>query len=224
MTSIKAAISWSGGNDCCMALLRAREQRIAVPTFVTMCEADGTSMSHALAAEVVAAQVAALGAHWWPVRVPTGGYLRAFSLTLQRLSHTSHTHMVFGHIDLQVPRHWLEQACMSAGIKPLFPLWGEQRTALATEVIKRGIRARLVCVDTCRLDASFCGVEYDAGLLARLPSDVCPFGGNGEFHTFAWNAPGFSQALRLRVGSQRTVAWRSPQPSTALVYQTLDLA
>jgi diphthamide synthase (EF-2-diphthine--ammonia ligase) len=42
----KAAISWSAGKDCCLALLRARETGLDVRTFVTMCETDGTSPGH----------------------------------------------------------------------------------------------------------------------------------------------------------------------------------
>ena len=45
----RCAISWSAGKDAWLALVRAREQGHDVPTFVTMCDADGTSKSHALA-------------------------------------------------------------------------------------------------------------------------------------------------------------------------------
>ena len=223
-TAVKPAISWSAGKDSCLALLRARDQGIAVPTFVTMCEPDGSSKSHALAPELVAAQVAALGGQWWPVRVPAGGYAQAFASTLQRLRHTGHTHMVFGDIDLQAHRDWLEPACAAAGLQPLFPLWGQVRTALAVEIIQRGIRARLVCVDTHRLDASFCGADYDADLLTRLPAGVCPCGEGGEFHTFVWDAPGFGQPLRLRAGAQRRVASQPPLSPTEVVFETLELA
>ena len=225
MTSdIKAAISWSAGKDSCLALLRAREQGIVVPTFVTMCEPDGRSKSHALGPELVAAQVAALGAQWWPVRVPAGGYAAAFASTLQRLHHTGHTHLVFGDIDLQAHRDWLEPACAAAGLQPLFPLWGEARAALAGEIVRRGIRARIVCVDTRHLDASYCGQAYDADLLARLPAGVCPCGEEGEFHTFVWDAPGFAEPLRLRALAQRRVPSQPPLAPTELVFETLALA
>ena len=50
----RCAISWSAGKDSWLALTRAREQGWRVETFVTMCDADGASKSHALAPQVVA--------------------------------------------------------------------------------------------------------------------------------------------------------------------------
>jgi len=56
----RCAISWSAGKDSWLALRRAREQGLAVATFVTMCDKDGTSKSHAPAPSLVNAQVRAL--------------------------------------------------------------------------------------------------------------------------------------------------------------------
>ncbi len=221
--AMKAAISWSAGKDSCLALLRAREQGWDVATFVTMCEPDGTSKSHALPGDLVAAQVAAFGAQWLPVRVPPGGYAQAFATTLQALHDSGHTHMVFGDIDLQAHRDWLEPACARAALQPVFPLWGEPRAALAQEVLRRGIRARLVCIDARRLDAAFCGVDYDEALLQRLPARVCPCGEDGEFHTFVFDAPGMAAPLRIANAAQRTVASLPPLAPTTLVFQDLRL-
>lgn len=220
----KAAISWSAGKDSCLAWLRAAEQGFAVETFVTMCEPDGLSKSHALPPALIEAQVRAIGAAWRPVRVPAGAYAATFDAELRRLRAEGHTHMVFGDIDLAAHRDWLEPACARAGLVAVFPLWGEVRAALAAEVIARGIRARIVCVDTRWLDASFCGVDYDARFLARLPEGVCPCGEEGEFHSFVFNAPGFAQPLAIVNGVQREVRSAPPLAPTGLVLQTLTLA
>ena len=223
-SACKAAISWSAGKDSCLALLRAREAGLAVDTFLTMLDPDGLSKSHALPRELVQAQVALLGGQWQPAVAGPGEYAAVFAAQLQALRESGHTHLVFGDIDLQAHRDWLEPACMQAGLSAVFPLWGEARDAIAREVVSRGIRAMLVCVDTRWLDASFCGAEYDAGLLARLPAGVCPCGEDGEFHTFVWDAPGFSQPLRVRLATQRIVASRPPLSPTVLVFQDLDAA
>lgn len=220
----KGAVSWSAGKDSCLAWLRAREQGLDVPTFVTMFEPDGTSKSHILPAELIAAQVAAFGSTWMPVRVPPGEYGPTFAATLRRLRESGHTHMVFGDIDLQAHRDWLEPACAQAGLQPLFPLWGESRAALAAEVIARGIRARLVVVDTSRLDASFAGADFDAALIRRLPAGVCPCGEDGEFHTFVLDAPGMLAPLALRPGARREIASAPPLAPTVLAIQELRLA
>ena len=220
----RAAISWSAGKDSWLALMRAREQGLAVATFVTMCDEDGSSKSHALPVELVEAQVRALSGTPVSVRVPQGEYAARFDACLRELASTGHTHMVFGDIDLQAHRDWLAPACERAGLVALFPLWGESRDALARELVTRGVRARVVCVDTRWLDASYCGADYDAALLARLPAGVCPCGEDGEFHTFVTGGPGFASSLRVVDGPQRRVASQPPFAPTEFVFQSLTLA
>ena len=220
----RCAISWSAGKDSWLALMRAREQGLAVTTFVTMCDEDGTSKSHALPPELVDAQVRALGGAPVSVRVPQGEYAARFDACLRKLAASGHTHMVFGDIDLQAHRDWLAPACERAGLVALFPLWGESRDGLARELLARGVRARVVCVDTRWLEASFCGADYDAAFLARLPAGVCPCGEDGEFHTFVTGGPGFAQPLRVVDGPQRRVASQPPFAPTEFVFQTLSPA
>ena len=220
----RAAISWSAGKDSCLAWLRAREQGLDVQTFLTMCEPDGTSKSHALEPALIAAQVQAAGGTWRQACVPTGEYARVFDAELVQLVATGHTHLVFGDIDLAAHRDWLEPACARAGLVAVFPLWGIARADVARLILAQGIRARLVCVDTRWLDASFCGRDYDAALLAQLPAGVCPCGEGGEFHTFVFDAPGFDHALVLLNGEQRIVQARPPMPPVELVMQSLSLA
>ena len=218
-----AAISWSAGKDSCLALLHARDSGLVVQHFVTFCEPDGSSKSHALPPALIAAQVAALGGQWQPVAVPPDGHAEAFHATLAGLRDQGVDSMVFGDIDLQAHRDWLVPACQRAGLRAVFPLWGRSRAGLAAEVIARGIRARLVCVDLARLDASFCGAAYDAALLQRLPAGVCPAGEDGEFHTVVLQAPGMAAPLRVVDGPQRRVATQPPWRPTTLLFQPLAL-
>jgi diphthine-ammonia ligase len=220
----RCAISWSAGKDSWLALMRAREQGLAVSTFVTMCDEDGTSKSHALSPALVDAQVCALGGTPVGVRVPQGEYAARFDACLRELAASGHTHMIFGDIDLQAHRDWLEPACERAGLAALFPLWGQSRDDLARELVTRGVQARVVCVDTRHLDASFCGAAYDAAFLARLPAGVCPCGEDGEFHTFVTGGPGFAATLQVIDGLQRRVASQPPFTPTEFVFQALSLA
>lgn len=223
---MSAAVSWSAGKDSMLALLRARERGLAVTTLLTMCEDDGRSKSHALAPALIQAQADALGLAWRPVCVPVqpGAYGRAFDAALATLRDEGHTQLVFGDIDLQAHRDWLEPACARAGLAAVFPLWGEPRRRLAQELIDRGVRARIVCVDAGRLGADFCGATYDAKLLARLPAGVCPCGEDGEFHSFVFDGPGFAQPLNVVSRGQRRIGAAPPLAPTELVFDELALA
>lgn len=219
----EAAISWSAGKDSCLALLRAREAGLDVRDYLTMLDPGGASKSHALPRAVVAAQVQALGGRWWPVEAGPGEYAARFDEALRALHARGCRQMVFGDIDLQAHRDWLEPRCRDAGLEPVFPLWGGVRAGLAEEIVARGIRARLVVVDTGRLDASFCGAEYDAALLRRLPPGVCPCGEDGEFHTLVWDAPGFTAPLALEAGPVVLQPSQPPLAPTVLARLPLRL-
>ncbi len=206
---VKAAISWSGGKDCTLALVLARAAGLDVQTFYTKIEADPARRLHALPEDLFAAQVARAGGVWRPVAMvagagaaTNGGYAEVFAARLAELRATGHTHMVFGDIDLVAHRDWIEPICARAGIEAVFPLWGMARAGVARQILARGICAKVVCVDLARLDASFCGADYDAAFLARLPPGVCPAGEDGEFHSFALDAPGFSAPLAVRADGQ----------------------
>jgi diphthamide synthase (EF-2-diphthine--ammonia ligase) len=67
-------------------------------------------------------------------------------------------------------------------------------------MIASGMRAKLTCVDTEKLDASFAGREFDESLLAELPDGVDPCGERGEFHSFVYEGPMLSAKITVSVG------------------------
>lgn len=200
--ALKAAISWSGGKDCTLALVLARAAGLDVRTFYTRVEADPARRLHALPEALFAAQVARAGGLWRPVTAADGDYAAVFAAALGGLRADGHTHMVFGDIDLVAHRDWIEPICAQAGIEAVFPLWGMTRREVVRHILARGIRAQVVCIDLARLDASFCGADYDEAFLRRLPDGVCPAGEEGEFHSFVLDAPGFSAPLAVRAAGQ----------------------
>ena len=69
----------------------------------------------------------------------------------------------------------------------------------ATEMIERGLKSRVSCVDTGRLPAYLADKEFDHAFLDALPSHIDPCGENGEFHTFVTDAPSFFTAIPISV-------------------------
>ncbi len=81
-----------------------------------------------------------------------------------------------------------------------FPIWKRDTTELAHAFIDRGFKAVITCVDTDVLDREFAGREFDERLLSDLPAGVDPCGENGEFHTFAYAGPMFSEQILIEKG------------------------
>ena len=78
------------------------------------------------------------------------------------------------------------------------------RRDLAEEMIAGGMRAKLTCIDTRVLDASFAGREFSEMLLASLPAGVDPCGERGEFHSFVYGGPMLSREINVLVGKTVT--------------------
>ena len=108
--------------------------------------------------------------------------------------------VAFGDLFLEDIRRYREDHLAPTGVAPLFPLWGVPTDALAHDMVRAGLKARLTCVDPRHLAPSFAGREFDAGLLAELPAGVDPCGERGEFHTFAYDGPMFKQPVPVRCG------------------------
>lgn len=77
----------------------------------------------------------------------------------------------------------------------------------AWQIIDGGVRSTVVCVDSNRLDRSFCGRELDHRLVEDLPPDADPCGERGEYHTFVHHAPAFRRPIAF---SKAECVWRKP--------------
>ena len=108
--------------------------------------------------------------------------------------------MVFGDLFLADVRAYRERNLAGTGIEAVFPLWMRPTPSLARDMIAAGVRAVLTCVDPAVVPAGLAGRAYDEALLADLPDGVDPCGERGEFHTFVWDAPGFSSPVDVDLG------------------------
>jgi uncharacterized protein (TIGR00290 family) len=201
----RAAVSWSGGKDCCLALLRA-SATYEVAALVTMFGEDGSrSRSHGLTPEVIAAQAARLGLPLYTARCSWETYTDRYVELLTELKPLGVTHVVFGDIIGASHRDWNERVCAAHGLTPVMPLWGQSTRALAEEFVARGGAARLVTVRPPLLDEHWLGATLDGPLIDRLIAiGVDPCGELGEYHTVVTNCPAFSSPLMLQAGRRVT--------------------
>jgi diphthamide synthase (EF-2-diphthine--ammonia ligase) len=108
--------------------------------------------------------------------------------------------MAFGDLFLRDVRAYRETQLKPTGLEPIFPLWDIPTDALAREMMAGGLRAKLVCVDSRQMPASFSGREFDAALLRDLPAGIDPCGERGEFHSCVYDGPMFTSPVQLQAG------------------------
>lgn len=221
---MRTLVCWSGGKDSALALERARSMAdLEIAGLLTTLseEFDRISM-HGVRRELLDAQAQALalpvekvmlptppadaacgisrGASGFTVFATNDSYEQRMLEAFARAKATRVEAIVFGDIYLEDLRRYREKLLAQAGLRGVFPLWGCDSRALVEEAIARGFKALVVCVDSKRLDQSWCGRALDRAFLDELPQEVDPSGERGEYHTFVYDGPGFRHAVAVTKG------------------------
>jgi uncharacterized protein (TIGR00290 family) len=220
---IDSAISWSGGKDSCLALWRSQKKDIRVTSLITALDEIGLkTRSHGVTRDLIQAQASALGLRTCFLQASWKDYETQFIELLKRLATGEIKTIIFGDIDLVPHREWEEKVCNQAGLIAHLPLWLEKRVDLVDEFLDVGFKARVVCVDGRFLDQSFVGQEFDRHFIKNLPVGVDACGENGEFHTFVYDGPNFSNSVPWQSLGQKTYVSPPEYGSQTYYFDLLD--
>ena len=201
-------LSWSSGKDSALTLGALADNPVVEPVALLTSVTTGYDRVsiHGVRRALLADQARAIGLPLHEIELApqssneTYDTAVAKALTELRSAYPGVRRIAYGDLFLEDVRRYREERLAALGWEGVFPLWGLSTTVLARQFVERGYAARLVCVDTTTLSASFAGRAFDASLLAELPAGIDPCGENGEFHTFASYGPGFSRPVRYEVG------------------------
>jgi len=203
-------LSWSSGKDSAWALHVLREDPgIHVEgLFCTINENFDRVAMHAVRVELLNKQVesAGLPIRLIPIPYPCSNaqYAEIMGEFVEREKARGVECFAFGDLYLEDIREYREKSLSGTGISPIFPIWGLDTRLLSAQMVESGLRAQITCVDPSQLAAEFSGREFDAAFLADLPPGVDACGENGEFHSFAFDGPMFTQGINIRVGETTT--------------------
>ena len=203
---MKILLSWSSGKDSAWALhvLNQTHPGAVGALLTTVNESVDRVAMHAVRRDVLEAQAAAAGLPLRVVPIPSPCsneiYEARMRVAVEAAVRDGFTHAAFGDLFLEDVRRYREDKLAGTGLELLFPIWGIPTPDLADQMIDGGLRARLACIDTRVLEASFAGREWDRRLLGEMPSGVDPCGEKGEFHTCVYAGPMFHTPLALEGG------------------------
>jgi diphthine-ammonia ligase len=201
MTSV--FVSWSGGKDGCLALHRAIKKGLEVRYLANTITEDGQrSCSHGIASEVIRVQAQALGIPVVQRRTTNDTYENVFIDMLREFKQEGIEGGVFGDIDFDPHREWVENTCRQAGIRAYLPLWKEDQTALMREFIDTGFESVIITVKNDFFGEEILGRRIDKDFLSRVKElskkdDITPAGEAGEYHTLVVDGPIFQYRLAL---------------------------
>ena len=217
-TSPKAIMCWSGGKDSAMALHRAQQSFEVVGLLTTMNAEFSRISMHGVRETMLDAQAAAIGLPMYKVWVggsTHGEYEDQMRAALEAVQADGVTHVIFGDIFLQDLREYRERQLAKVGLLAAFPLWQSNTTALIQTFIDTGFKTITCCINDAYLDASWAGREINTGFVADLPAHVDPCGENGEYHTFCFDGPIYSQPVAFDRGEVVYRPLQSPMPIAA---------
>lgn len=192
--------SWSGGKDSCLACYRASTSGLKVRRLLNMVTEDGRrSWTHGLSSELLQAQSQAIGIPLVQRQTTMANYEAEFKNTLLTLKQEGLEGGVFGDIDLEEHRQWVEGVCRAVDITPHLPLWGQAQEKVLGDFITSGFEAIIVVARADLFGEEWLGRKVDLEFLQQLKQkfDTQLCGEAGEYHSFVTDGPLFNQRLEI---------------------------
>jgi uncharacterized protein (TIGR00290 family) len=202
----KVVVAWSGGKDSALALFEVlKTNRYEVLELFTTVTQDYDRVSiHGVRSVLLEQQARSLGFPLEKMFISKGTSDAEYESILQKALNRHRINgvfsVVFGDIFLEDVRKYREGILSKVGMKGIFPLWKKDTRQLARTFIDLGFKAVITVVDSKVLDKEFVGREYDAQFLVSLPANVDACGENGEFHSFVYDGPIFSEKIFFTKG------------------------
>lgn len=196
--------SWSGGKDCCLAAYRASASGLKVRYLANTVTEDGQrSCSHGLSADIIRLQSRAMGIPLVQARTTRDTYEAEFKNMLRRFKQEGIDGGVFGDIDFNEHREWIERVCQETDITPHLPLWEESQDKLLREFVSAGFEAVVVAAKADLFDEEVLGRRVDMDFIEQLEElketkGITPCGEAGEYHTLVINGPLFQKRIEIR--------------------------
>jgi uncharacterized protein (TIGR00290 family) len=202
---MKAFLNWSGGKDSALCLHKAKQEGIKIEALVTTINSSTDRISmHGVRRTLLEQQAAALRLPLYLIELPEqpdmAAYEQAISQANQLLKAKGFTHALSGDLFLEDLKLYREQLYAKDGLEYLFPLWKIDIKELIQSFFASGFKALIVCVNAVFLDKSFCGRLLNASFIKDLPANVDVCGENGEYHSFVFDGPIFSQPIAFKKG------------------------
>ena len=199
----QAFVSWSGGKDCCLAFYQAIASGLKIRYLANMLTGDGThSRTHGLSAEVLRSQSQAIGIPLFQSKATWDTYENEFKKMLGSFKRKGICDGVFGDIDLDEHREWVERVCRTVNITPHLPLWGKEQDEILRYFISLGFEAVVIATKADLLGEEWLGKTIDIDFIDQLTElqktkNITPCGEAGEYHTLVTNGPIFQKRMEI---------------------------
>ncbi len=204
----KIAVSFSG-KDSTLALhdlLHSDEYEVSL-LLATVTDGYNRTSIHGVREELLEGQAKSLRLPLVKVRIPKNCsnelYEEKMKGAIGKIKEKGITHIAFGDLFLEDVRNYREKMLKSTELEPVFPLWGLNTTDLLHRFLSLGYKTIITCVDLTKLSEEYSGKEINLDFLQKLPEGIDPCGENGEYHSFVYEGPIFTEPIRFQIGTKK---------------------
>ncbi|MDH5437652.1 MAG: diphthine--ammonia ligase [Candidatus Bathyarchaeota archaeon] len=199
---MKVVASWSGGKESCFACYTAMLDGFEVSHLLNFVSKEERCMSHGLDPKLIVAQSQAIGIPIIQREVTWDTYEEGFKTAMMKLKQMGIEGAVFGDIDIQEHKDWVNRVCSEVGIIPMEPLWGLDPEHILTDFIDEGFEAIVINVKADLFGEEWLGRKVDRSFLEDLRKlqskrniHIC--GELGEYHTLVTDGPFFKRRVKI---------------------------
>jgi len=200
----KVVLSFSGGKDSILTLYKLiNSGEYTVVALLTTLDPDNKVLMHGFDLALLEQQALSLRIPLHKVTIPKvegeSKYADRMKGELEGFKTNGVMHVAYGDIFLEEVRKFREEKLSIVSMTSIFPLWGRDTKSIAEEFIALGFKAVITCVNTKLIPIDWIGKEFDREFLAYLAvHSIDPCGENGEFHTFVYAGPIFTEEIKYQ--------------------------
>ena len=115
--------------------------------------------------------------------------------------------VVFGNVDIQEHKEWVERVCGELGVEPIEPLWMGDPKRILIDFINAGFRAIVVKAKADLFGKEWLAREINKDFVKdvlehKKKFDFHLLGEKGEYHTFVTGGPMFERRVNVIKGEE----------------------
>ena len=114
---------------------------------------------------------------------------------------------IFGDIDFEEHREWIDRVCQETGVQAFLPLWDYDQMQILKEFVGSGFEAVLVAVKAELFGEEWVGRGLDSTFITHVSDlnqqfNVSVCGEAGEYHTFVVDGSLFKKRMEILESSK----------------------
>ena len=199
MLNKKAAVLWTGGKDCNLALYEAKNKGYDVVALITFAMGNARFLAHPI--HFMKQQAQALNIPHVVILVQEP-FKESYEAAIAQLRETYGIDtLVTGDIaEVHGNSNWITERSKPSGMNVYLPLWHLEREHILQKLIELDFKTIFSCVKEPWFGKEWLGKEVSYEILEKLKVihqlkglDIC--GEQGEYHTLVLDGPEYKQEL-----------------------------